>query len=247
MKGLLFTLLALLVLLGVPVGVSALVNGGGAKPWSVANNGSTGLAPNPVTSHEAVVQIYAARTYSWRRIFAVHGWITFKPAGADRYTRVEVLGWRQGDKVVWNSGGPDDRWAGSTPTLLRDIRGENAEALIPAIEQAVAVYPWRNTYSAYPGPNSNTFLAYLARAVPGLDVDLPPTAIGKDWRPIDNPFGRAPSGTGAQVSLLGLLGLMIAPEEGVEVNILGLSLGLDTHPLALRLPGLGRFPAPSGS
>ena len=51
---------------------------------------------------------------------------------------------------------------------------------------------------------------------------------------------RAPSGTGGQASLLGILGILAAAEEGVEVNLLGLSLGMDGTSPALRLPGLSR-------
>ena len=42
-------------------------------------------------------------------------------------------------------------------------------------------YPYANTYSLWPGPNSNTFTAWIARAVPELETDLPATAIGKDY------------------------------------------------------------------
>ena len=43
---------------------------------------------------EAIVQVYASRTFGWRGAFAVHTWVAAKPAGADRYTRYEVIGWR---------------------------------------------------------------------------------------------------------------------------------------------------------
>jgi hypothetical protein len=52
-----------------------------------------------------------------------------------------------------------------------------------------------------------------------------------------------------QISLLGLLGIGLAWEEGVEVNLLGLSTGIDFNDLALRLPGIGRveaLPSPQG-
>src|SRR3546814_7079070 len=48
---------------------------------------------------------------------------------------------------------------------------------------------------------------------------LPPTAIGKDFRGLDGLLGRAPSGGGVQLSLYGLAGVILAPEEGVEVNL----------------------------
>jgi hypothetical protein len=40
-----------------------------------------------------------------------------------------------------------------------------------------------------------------------------------------------------------LLGVIVAPEEGLEINVLGLSLGVDVADPALRLPGLGRVGA----
>ncbi|MGA1664725.1 MAG: hypothetical protein ACO38M_03660, partial [Burkholderiaceae bacterium] len=58
-----------------------------------------------------------------------------------------------------------------------------------------------------------------------------------------DPIGLAPSGSGLQVSLLGVLGLTIAAEEGFEFNILGLGLGLDFNQLAIRLPLIGRVGA----
>ena len=43
--------------------------------------------------------------------------------------------------------------------------------------------------------------------------------------------------------MLGVAGITLGAEEGFEVNVLGLNLGLDFSPLRLRLPfigGLGR-------
>ena len=80
----------------------------------------------------------------------------------------------------------------------------------------------------------------MARNVPGMALDLPPTAIGKDYLGEDI-FASAPSGSGFQVSLFGLLGVMAAVEEGLEINLLGLTFGIDPKDLALKLPGIGRL------
>ena len=50
--------------------------------------------------------------------------------------------------------------------------------LKPRIETAITEYPYPNRYHVWPGPNSNTFVAFVLRKVPELRVDLPPTAIG---------------------------------------------------------------------
>ena len=80
----------------------------------------------------------------------------------------------------------------------------------------------------------------MARAVPELRLDLPPTAIGKDYIP-GGIVAKTPSGTGVQVSLAGLLGLMVGKEEGVEINLLGLTFGIDPLDLTVKLPMAGRI------
>ena len=77
--------------------------------------------------------------------------------------------------------------------------------------------------------------------MPALRLDLPPTAIGKDFLGTTELIARAPSGSGYQASLFGALGILLAVEEGLEVNILGLTFGIDPLDLALKLPGLGRI------
>ena len=43
-----------------------------------ARRAPVGLAPNPQTTAEAVVQVYAARTVRWRGYFGVHTWVSVK-------------------------------------------------------------------------------------------------------------------------------------------------------------------------
>ena len=50
-----------------------------------------------------------------------------------------------------------------------------------------------------------------------------------------------PSGTGYQVNIKGLFGVMAAIEEGLEVNLIGLTFGIDPLNLAIKLPGIGRL------
>lgn len=204
-------------------------------------------APDPATTPEAVVQVYAARTVGWRGLLAVHTWIAVKPSGASSYTRYEVMGWgvgRGAPALRVNRTGPDNHWFGSRPDLLVDLRGPGVDAVIEKVEAAVAAYPYAASYRTWPGPNSNTFTAFIAREVPELRLNLPPTAIGKDYLADGAPIGVAPSGTGLQLSALGLLGVMAAWEEGVEINVLGLIFGLDLKRPALKLPAVGRVGMP---
>jgi hypothetical protein len=211
--------------------------------WRTASREPAGLAPDPATTPEAVVQVYSARAVRWRGYFGVHTWIAVKRSGADHFTVHEVNGHRlrrTGTAVVSGSRAPDGYWYGNRPELLREARGPGVDELIDRIEAAVQRYPWPQTYHVWPGPNSNTFTAFVLREAPELRVDLPPTAIGKDYLGM-RPVALTPSGTGGQLSVLGVAGVAAGWEEGVELNLLGLTLGIDPKSLSLKLPLIGRI------
>lgn len=237
----------LTVTLVAPLGLSITLratNEARAVKWWEARNDSTQQAPDPSETPEAVIQVYAARAFGWRGALGVHTWIAVKPTEAPYYQRIEVIGWRVsrgGSAVRISTGVPDGYWYGEWPTKLLDLRGTTAEAPIERIIAAAQAYPHSRDYRIWPGPNSNSFIAEIGRQVPELRLDLPPTAIGKDYLPNGGFAASAPSGTGVQLSLFGLLGILLAREEGVELNILGLTFGVDFNPPALKLPGLGRI------
>jgi hypothetical protein len=237
--------LLLLALFLLPVLVSGcLPYGRDGVPWYEARRDPTGLAPDPATTPEAVIQVYAARAVSWRGVFSLHTWIAVKPTDAPRFTRYEVLGFGVANgapAVRIDRTGPDNYWFGARPQIILDRRGPDVDAIIEGIVAAVARYPYPHEYRAWPGPNSNTFTAYIARQVPELGLDLPSNAIGKDFLPEGALFAKAPSGSGFQVSLYGLAGVLFAAEEGLKVNILGLNIGVDAAVPALKLPAIGRL------
>ena len=217
------------------------------KAWWEASRQSSGVSPSPDEVKNAVIQVFAARAFSWRGIFGVHTWIAVKPTNASEYTVYQLVGWRlrRGeDPVVIQRDIPDRLWYDAVPELLVDVRGEGVDELIKKIDKAAKTYPYKNTYSVWPGPNSNTFIAWIGRLVPELRLDLPPTAIGKDWLGKTKFFSSTPSGTGYQFSFLGILGILLGVEEGLEINILGLNFGIDVLDMSLRLPGVGRLGAP---
>ncbi len=235
-------LLALVILAGPALVIArGEVQLGGT--WYRADRSPTGLAPAAAATPEAVIQVYAARAFNWRGILGVHTWIATKPAGGSGYTVHQVLGWRAwggGSAVESRPGTPDRNWFGSRPQLLVDLRGPDAGRLIPEVQAAAASYPFSHDYRLWPGPNSNTFTAWVGRQVPELGLELPATAIGKDYL-ADGFFAAAPSGTGYQLSLYGLLGITAARAEGLELNLLGLVFGVDFGGPALKLPGIGRL------
>jgi hypothetical protein len=207
--------------------------------YRTADRSSSYLAPLPTEQSEAIIQIYAARAFNWRAIFALHTWLAVKTKNATHYTVYEVVGWRsfRGLSALHIKNDiPDRLWFNQKPKVLFDLRGEKAEMLIKQIEQIAKTYPYANKYITWPGPNSNTFIAYIARHIPQLKLALPSNALGKDY--LDNQFfSRAPSGTGFQISLYGYFGIMFALKEGIEINILGLVYGIS--PTTLKLPGFG--------
>lgn len=212
-----------------------------AVAWSEADWSSAHLLPAARAKPEALVHVYAARTGRWKGIFAHHSWIVVKERGASSYTRYDKVAW--GRPVKIDGWAPDARWYGHRPYLVGSVEGAAAEALIPKVRAAVARYPYNRSgaYSVWPGPNSNSFVAYVLAAIPEAGITLPPTAIGKDWRIDSRIFGLSSSGTGVQLSFGGLIGITVGWVEGVEVNVLGLVTGIDLRRPALKLPGFGRI------
>lgn len=211
----------------------------------VSSGAHAGLAPDPATTPEPVVQVYGARTLGVKGIFGVHTWIAVKPANAVSWTVYEIIGWRlrwSDSALVIRNRQPDAPWFGAEVELYADKRGPGVEELIAKIDKAAHDYPYANTYTLWPGPNSNTFTAWIARAVPELRVALPPTAIGKDFIGATNFVSTAPSGTGFQFTVAGLFGVVASPVDGFELNLLGLNFGASGS--GLKLPMVGRVGMP---
>jgi hypothetical protein len=156
-------------------------------------------------------------------------------------TRYDVVGW--GTPVRKNAYAADALWYGNEPRVIYRLDGEAAARLIPAIENNIAAYPHqkRGTYVVWPGPNSNTFVSWVVRHTKGLDAELPPVAVGKDWLGGGFATDVAPSKTGYSFTLAGLIGGTLATEEGVELHLLGSTIGVDVNDLAIKLPALGKM------
>jgi hypothetical protein len=202
------------------------------------------LAPDPAKTREAVVQVYGARTMGLKGLFGVHTWVAVKPTDAPAWTVYEIIGWRlrwSDSALVVRDRQPDAPWFGAPVELYADKRGAGVDELIKRIDKAAHDYPYAKTYTLWPGPNSNTFTAWIARSVPELQVDLPATAVGKDY--IGSNFvSTAPSGSGFQFSVAGLLGVSAGPVDGFELNLLGLNFGASGT--GLKLPVVGRVGLP---
>ncbi len=105
--------LSFLLLFVLPIVLSiGFIYSARAEHWSRARWDATGLAPTPAEHPDAVVQVYAARTWGWKGAFAVHSWIVLKPEGASvlRPLRGGRLGRRQRRALGAAQSAPT-RWA----------------------------------------------------------------------------------------------------------------------------------------
>ena len=212
--------------------------------WRTADRSSANIAPLPSETKEAVVHVYVARTFNWHKFLAVHSWVAFKEKDAKEYMVYHATGWlthNGGEAVLGKKDIPDRKWYGSVPELITDIRGKKAEAAIPRIKAAIQSYKYSDFYRMYPGPNSNSFVSHIIRNVDELQVELPPNAVGKDWLNDGSFFAMSESGTGFQISIFGLLGVTLGLAEGIELNMFGLSFGVDILRPAIKLPAVGRL------
>ncbi len=167
----------------VLVGV-ILLNCSSGKDWRTASRESADIAPNPSVTKEAVLHVYGARAWGWRGWFAIHTWIAAKRTGEASYTVYDVVGWRgnRGEPVLRIAKDiPDRYWFGEKPKILKEHRGAGVDKLIDDVDKAANAYPWKTTYSVFPGPNSNTFIAWIAKKVPEMELNLPFTAIGSGY------------------------------------------------------------------
>ncbi len=166
-----------LILLGL-VGCSA------DKDWRTASREPAGILPDPQTSHEAVISVLGANAWSWRGWFAIHTWIAVKKTNESAYTVYDVVGWRGGhgrSVLEIRKDIPDRYWYGSRPELILLKTGDGVDELIDKVDRAASAYPWKKNYKVFPGPNSNTFTAWIGQMVPELEMDLPFSAIGRGY------------------------------------------------------------------
>ena len=225
------------------VGRSSLIGLLALAGASVTAENSDGVALDPVLTTEPVVQVWGARTRGAKGIFGVHTWVAVKAGGAAEYTVYEIIGWRlrwSDSALVIRHRAPNS-WFGAEGELYAEKRGAGVEELIQRIDKAAREYPYAQTYTVWPGPNSNTFTSWIARAVPELEVDLPATAIGKDYIG-GSMVSTAPSGRGFQFSLRGLFGVAASSVDGFELNILSLNFGVSSS--GIKLPIVGRIGTP---
>ncbi len=75
---------------------------------------------------------------------------------------------------------PDADVGGGPAYVHAEWHGEEAQKLASVLRSSETGYPHTHRYLPWPGPNSNTFAAWVLRTA-GIDLELPWRAIGKDF------------------------------------------------------------------
>ena len=209
--------------------------------------GCAWLAPprftDSATRPEApVVQLRYATLPSLLRPVAVHAsFASYEPAEG-RWRRWEVWQTRGGPfgHVRRDRADVDSDIGGGPTWTAREWRGDEARRLIAALERSTNSYPNRDVYRIWPGPNCNTYAAWVLRRA-GVAADLHPKAVGKDYLGWIGAH-RTTTGTGVQVETP-LIGAKLGLRDGVEIHLFCLTLGADAWPPAVKTP-VGRIGFP---
>ena len=243
MRVLKIVLAVLLIVYVAPAALAAMLWTIGDHPasWSQADWSSARVLPQADADQAAALYIFAARTGGLKGALADHSWVVVKEKGASEYERWDKVGW--GNPIRHNGYPADARWYSNPPQIVVEKHGAEAEALIPKVRAAIDSYPFamRGGYHIFPGPNSNSFTAFVMREVPGIDATLPSAAVGRDY-PTDWTLASIdPDGEELRLSLWGYAGVVIGWKSGIEVNVLGLVAGIDPRRLAIKIPAFGTF------
>lgn len=210
--------------------------------WRAADWTTSGLLKPAVADEDAAIYVLGARTGGLKGAFSLHCWIVLKRKGAAAYERYDKVGW--GLPIRRNAYAADGRWYSNMPTILHEVHGEDAERLMSRVDAAIASYPHagRGDYRMWPGPNSNSFVAHVLRAVPALGATMPSNAVGRDYAPGLLSVDWASEARDLHATLGGLFGFTVGATSGVEIHFLGLVAGLDLLRPALKIPAYGRLP-----
>ena len=164
---------------------------------------------------------------------ARHSWIVANvrdPSGAFRYRRFEWLG----GAAATDSDNPFDYFGDGEVAIHGVITDDPAQiaTMVACLERETRLYHDANC-GCWPGPNSNTFADGLIR-VCGLGIELPATALGRDYR---GPVGASitEGRTGVQLETW-VGGVKLGVKEGVSADLAGLSLGVHFWPPGIEVP-----------
>ncbi len=184
-----------------------------------------------ITQNTATVELRAAKI-PWLSLIAVHYWFVVDNGGEK--TRWEVWQKAAVKAPCWGhlhqdllpptqDVGCGDSW------VEKRFSGDEAKALMRALNQSPKQYPYTRRYHYWPGPNSNTYVQWILEQA-GISHHLHPTGIGKHYR---KDFGHYACN---QVNSFysPLFGWRYQAGHYIEVQLLQLSVGICFKPFRLR-------------
>lgn len=159
---------------------------------------------------------------------ARHGWIVVRRSARGLH-RFEFGGNGTGGDPFRDFAAGDVMVHGVYEGSAQEIAAKEA-CLSAASHDYYKEYPG---YFPIPGPNSNTFVAFLIRRC-RLGIELPATAIGRDYVGLIG-ADLTEARTGIQLGTFAF-GLRLGLREGVEVHFFGLPLGVHFWPPGINVP-----------
>ena len=133
-----------------------------------------------------VVQLKYATLPAPLGAFAVHYWFTVLDPATGRCDRWEV--WQSKDAggtsvghLHCNLKAPDEGVGGGPAKVDAEWRGEEALRIHSVLLETAGTYPHCHDYLPWPGPNSNTFAAWVLKQA-GIDFALHWKALGRSYR-----------------------------------------------------------------
>jgi hypothetical protein len=110
------------------------------------------------------------------------------------------------------------------------FQGSLAHRLTKVLADTPSTYPYRHRYRPWPGPNSNTFVAWVLRQADILE-NCDGRAIGADFTQAWQ-CNRGPEGIGIQGPFIGFQ----LSATRIMLQLIGLRLGVSWRPWRLRTP-----------
>ncbi len=173
--------------------------------------------------------------------FAHHSWFDWRDM-AGQWWRLEVNTDLKDYDIDASFAAENVRWKHDVQVLAI----WHGDVVLSSVEKMRALVNEWPHYEAWPGPNSNTFMAEFLEQIPELASEMHHNAVGKDWvKDSWIHFGASTSGTGLELDLP-YVGAGIGLKEGFEMRLIGLTCGVSIWPPAIKLPMLPRIGLPIG-
>ena len=117
-----------------------------------------------------------------------HTWLAAKPEGARATSAMRrsagTAAMAARSSRMSDRRNPDAEWYGvAAQARCAILRGHDGGGDRQAAGRRLRAYPYAAEYRAWPGPNSDTFVATSGREIPEFRLTMPSTAIGKDSFP----------------------------------------------------------------